>query len=69
MENPTNGELGIMLGNIHEKVDTVIEQVLKINGRVTSLESAKNMILGGLIITNVIILPSALILLSKYVDK
>jgi len=54
---------------INEKAQaTILEQCLKTNGRVTTLETAKNMIFGGLIITNVIILPSALILLSKYLS-
>lgn len=74
---PTNGELAIIiqaqgreakdahvvlttsLGRVEGKVD-------KTNGRVTRLEAAKNMGLGGLIITNVILIPVALVLLEAY---
>lgn len=67
MSEPTNGELHIMLTNISEKLDTVIIQVLKTNGRVSSLESWKNKLIGGFIVTNIILVPVAVTLLSKIV--
>ena len=39
MTNPTNRELKIMLDNLHEKVDKVLVQTEKTNGRVTTIET------------------------------
>ncbi len=69
MEQVTTGELYIMLQNIDEKMDRVVEQVLKTNGRVTALENWKNKIIGGLLVTNIILVPVAVTFLSKYVTK
>lgn len=41
MTNPTNRELKIMLDNLHEKVDKVLVQTEKTNGRVTTIETWK----------------------------
>ena len=80
MSEPSNEALAIMLSSLGEKLisnqevnekaqNSILEQCVKTNGRVTVLETAKNMIFGGLIITNLIILPTVFILLGKYIQK
>lgn len=59
--DPTNGELAIMLTNLtHEMRDGLARieaQTSKTNGRVTALETWKNRVIGGLIVTNIIVVP------------
>lgn len=50
----------------HSRIEA---HVAKTNGRVTSLEQAKNMIWGGLIITNIIIVPVAVGLFINYLRQ
>ena len=47
----------ITLGTIHEILVRVEKKVDKTNGRVTVLEALKNKVIGGLIITNIIVVP------------
>jgi hypothetical protein len=49
--------------------DAILKQVVKTNGRVTTLESWKNMVIGGLVLTNIVLLPMFFILLSHYLQK
>lgn len=77
MDGPTNSNLALMIGNLGEKIGTqheanqaehasILVQCVATNGRVTDLEKLKNMVMGGLLLTNLIILPTIFILLSKY---
>ena len=69
MEQPSNGELALMIQNVATDVSEIKVQTTATNGRVSKLEAAKNMAVGGLIITNVIILPIALTLIIQYLKK
>lgn len=59
--DPTNGELAIMLKDLaretRESLARIEAQTSKTNGRVTSLETWKNRVIGGLIVTNIIVVP------------
>jgi len=73
MKNPTNGELAIMIQNLssemREGLKRVEDQTTKTNGRVTKLEETKNMAIGGLVLTNIIIVPIFITMIIKYVIK
>ncbi len=56
----------ITLGTIHEILVRVEKKVDKTNGRVTVLEALKNKVIGGLIITNIIVVP---IVLTLFLNK
>lgn len=56
----------ITLGTLHEILVRVEEKVDKTNSRVSKLEAWKNKIIGGLVITNIIILPIAITLFINY---
>lgn len=62
-----------MLADIDRRLSHSTEEIEKqtklTNGRVTKLEATKNMAMGGLILTNVILLPVALILFTAYINK
>jgi hypothetical protein len=47
----------------------ILEQVIRTNGRVTTLEAWKNRIIGGFIISNLIIIPIVMILVKQFFDK
>lgn len=64
MEDYTTRELGILLENLHGKMDDqkgvlveISNQVKKTNGRVTCLERWQSAIKGGLIIVSLILVP------------
>lgn len=50
----------------HESQTAILAQCVKTNGRVNSLENWRSMIIGGLLLTNIIIVPTAITLFIKY---
>ena len=78
MSDPSNEALAVMIGSLDEKMvtyqdtneqahATALAQVIKTNGRVTTLEKAFWMIAGGLVIVSAIAVPLFLDLVkSKY---
>lgn len=68
-DQPTNGELALMIGSLSEHIVEIKEQVIKTNGRVGVLENWRSTVLGGLLVTNVILLPTAITLIVKYLTK
>lgn len=61
--------LDARFGENAEQHDRIETQTRKTNGRVTELEQAKNMVWGGFIITNIIIVPVALALFMSYLRR
>jgi len=57
----------ISLEVIHEVLTRVEGKVDKTNGRVCKLEDWKNRIIGGLIVTNIIVVPIAITLILHYI--
>ena len=49
----------LRFGHIREKLDAIHEQTTKTNGRVSTLETWKNKLIGALIITELLLLPIA----------
>lgn len=75
-EHPTNGELALMIKGVADDVTGVKEGVGEVkvqttatNGRVTKLEAAKNMAFGGLVLTNIFIVPIGLALIINFLKK
>lgn len=78
MSDPSNEALAVMLSSLDEKMvsykeadekahGSMLEQLLKTNGRITALEKAFWMIAGGLVIVSAIAVPLFLDLVkSKY---
>lgn len=65
MEEPTNKELMHYIKDIRQTVSDIKEQTIKTNGRVSSLEVWKGVMIGGLAVITVMIVPLILNLLSK----
>jgi len=57
----------ISLEVIHEVLTRVEKKVDRTNGRVSKLEEWKNRIVGGLIVTNLILLPVAITIFLHYI--
>ena len=57
----------ISLEVIHEVLTRVEKKVDRTNGRVSKLEEWKNRIVGGLIVTNLILLPVAITIFIHYI--
>jgi len=51
-----------------EEHKTIIEQTTKTNGTVSKHDKVINMITGGLIVSNAILIPSILILFAHYIN-
>lgn len=68
-DHPTNGELGLMLGNVARDIGEIKVQTTRTNGRVSKLEAAKHMAIGGLVLTNIIIVPIAIAMSINFLKK
>ena len=55
-------------GEQKEVIDGIHEQTKKTNGRVTALEGWKNKIVGGLLVSNTIVVPILLWLIYKHLN-
>lgn len=50
----SNREIDIMMKDIHEKLDAIIVQTTKTNGRISALEKWRYILTGGMIIVGAI---------------
>jgi hypothetical protein len=70
--DPTNGELAIIINDLaremRESMGRIEVQTSKTNGRVTKLEEWKNRIIGGLIITNIIVVPISIAVAINFIS-
>jgi len=73
MEEHTNREIVIIMkdgfSGIHSRLNKLNGSVKDNVGEISRLKDWKNMIVGGLIITNIILLPVALVLLSHWLKR
>lgn len=56
-------------GQNKEEHSVILAQVQRTNGRVTTLEKAENMLVGGLVLVNVIMVPVFLAVMLQYLLK
>jgi hypothetical protein len=62
-----NREIDTFIEGIHEKLDLILTQTTKTNGRVNSLENWKGFITGGLAIITIVIIPLTFIVISNLI--
>lgn len=60
----TNRELDEKFDGLHEKLDLILAQTTKTNGRVNRLEIWRGFISGGLAIVTIVILPIIFLLIK-----
>ena len=79
-DQPTNGELAILIGGVGDKIcdikehfgrelGEIKEHAARTNGRVTKLEEVKNILIGGLVITNIIFVPVIVQIIIKFFNS
>jgi len=59
-------KLDNLIINNQEGHEAILEQVKRTNGRTSKLETWQNRIVGGLIVSNIIILPIIFIIISNW---
>ena len=64
-----HGEIAIMLKDLADDIREIKEQTKITNGRVSKLESVKNMAIGGLVVTNLLVIPVIVAIASNYFSK